>query len=73
MACTNTFPSTIASPRVHVTGIGDAALAQGYLCDPATKSDLRILAKPGLLLRLSRNLDKSRGFVNGALAVVLVW
>ena len=31
---------------------------------------LRILARPGLVLRLTRNLDKQRGFVNGALAVV---
>ena len=53
-----------------MAGIDDAALSEGYLCDPATKSDLRILAKPGLLLRLTRNLDKSRGFVNGALAEV---
>ena len=28
------------------------------------------MAKPGLLLRLTRNLDKQRGFVNGAVAVV---
>ncbi len=28
------------------------------------------MAKPGIVLRLSRNFDKQRGFVNGALAVV---
>ena len=27
---------------------------------------LRILARPGLLIRLTQNLDKARGFVNGA-------
>ena len=36
-------------------------LARGDLCDPATKSDLRIVAKPGIVVRLSRNFDKQRG------------
>ena len=45
-------------------------LEAGFLCDPASKSSLRILARPGVTLRLTRNLDKGRGFVNGALAVV---
>ena len=27
---------------------------------------LNILARPGLLIRLTQNLDKSRGFVNGS-------
>ena len=30
-----------------------------------------MLAIVGLILRLSRNLDKSRGFVNGALCMVI--
>jgi hypothetical protein len=51
-------------------GIGKAELEEGFLCDPSTKSRLRILARPGIVVRLSRNLDKQRGFVNGALAVV---
>ena len=53
----------------HV-GVGSAERAGGYYCDPTTKSDLRIVARPGVLLRLSRNFDKQRGFVNGALAEV---
>ena len=44
-------------------------LRAGYPGDPSSKSSLRILCKPGLLYRLTRNLDKRRGFVNGALAV----
>ena len=40
-----------------------------YLGDPASKSNLRILFRIGLVYRLTRNLDKARGFVNGALAV----
>ena len=49
-------------------GISAGDLTSGLLCDPATKSDLRILARKGILIRLSRNFDKQRGFVNGVLA-----
>ena len=42
----------------------------GYLCDPTTKSTLRIVAKKGILIRLSLNFDKQRGFANGAYAVI---
>ena len=42
----------------------------GYPPDPCSQSRLRILASPGVVLRLTRNVDKQRGFVNGALAVV---
>ena len=52
-------------------GITQKDLEAGFLCDPATKSALRILLRPRLLLRLSRNLDKGRGFVNGAFAEVV--
>ena len=51
-------------------GITDQDLAGGYYCDPATKSDLSIVAKPGVVVRLSRNFDKQRGFVNGAVGVI---
>ena len=44
-------------------------LRAGYPGDPSSKSSLRILCRPGHLCRLTRNLDKRRGFVNGALAV----
>ena len=70
LTVTNAGASEVSQAALHAKGITDAALSEGYLCDPLTKSDLRILAKPGILLRLSRNLDKSRGFVNGALAEV---
>ena len=42
----------------------------GYLCDPASKSPLRILARRGIKVRLTRNFDKQRGFVNGATGTV---
>ena len=31
---------------------------------------LRIVARPGVVVRLSRNFDKQRGFVNGAVGVI---
>ena len=52
-------------------GVSDIDLEQGFLADPASKSDLRILAKPGLIVRLTRNCDKRRGFVNGAVGIVV--
>ena len=51
-------------------GIEESELEDGYLCDTASKSELRILARPGIVVRLTRNLDKQRGFVNGATGVV---
>ena len=45
-------------------GVTDSDLDNGFLCDPQSMSDLHILARPGLVLRLNRNRDKTRGFVN---------
>jgi ATP-dependent exoDNAse (exonuclease V) alpha subunit len=70
LTCTNKGASEVCEAALALLGHSAKELASGYLCDPATKSDLRIVAKRGILLRLSRNFDKQRGFVNGALAVV---
>ena len=43
----------------------------GFLPDPNSHSNLITFTKSGLLLGLTRNLDKQRGFVNGALAEVV--
>ena len=45
-------------------------MEKGYPCDPTSKSKLRIVAVKGILIRLTRNFDKQRGFVNGAIAKV---
>ena len=45
-------------------------MSRGYLCDPASKSPLRFLARPCIKVRLTRNFDKQRGFVNGAIGAV---
>jgi len=42
----------------------------GFPGDPSVKGSLPILARPGVWIRLTRNLDKARGFVNGALGQV---
>ena len=52
-------------------GVSEAELKMGYLCDPSTKSNLRIVARKGILIRLNRNFDKQRGFVNGAYVEVV--
>ena len=42
----------------------------GYPGDPAVKASLPIIPRVGVWIRLSRNLDKARGFVNGALGQI---
>ena len=55
---------------MRAQGITDEQLKTGYRCDPTSKSNLKIIAKKVILIRLTRNLDKSQGFVNGAIATV---
>ena len=70
LADTNRGAASICAAALRVASITQEDLASGYLCDPQGKSQLRILARRGIVLRLTRNQDKVRGFVNGALAVV---
>ena len=70
LCTTNAGACNVCRAALLIKGITEADLATGYLCDPTTKSELRILARPGVLIRLSRNNDKQRGFVNAALAEV---
>ena len=70
LTCANSGASDVCTSALSVLGISAEELASGFLCDPATKSELRILARKGILIRLSRNFDKQRGFVNGALAEI---
>jgi len=70
LSCTNKGASDVCTAALSVMGISAGDLTSGFLCDPATKSDLRILARKGILIRLSRNFDKQRDFVNGALACI---
>ena len=70
LTCTNKGASEVCEAALRAKGITDEQLEAGYPCDPTSKSKLRIIAKKGILIRLTRNLDKTRGFVNGALAFV---
>ena len=70
LTTTNAGASQVCEAALDHIGLTHSELEQGYLCDPTTKSTLRIVAKAGVVLRLSRNFDKQRGFVNGALATV---
>ena len=70
LTVTNAGAAEVCKAALETQGIGEEELKSGSLCDPATKSELRILARPNIIIRLSRNLDKGRGFVNGALAVI---
>jgi len=69
LTATNKGSADVCRAALANRGISDDDLCAGYPGDPASKSNLRILARPGLVYRLTRNLDKRRGFVNGALAV----
>ena len=69
LTSTNRGASAVCRAALAHKGISDDDLLAGYQGDPASKSKLRILCRPGLLYRLTRNLNKRRGFVNGALAV----
>ena len=66
---TNKGASSVCRAALAHRGVSDDDLLAGYPGDPSSKSRLRILCRPELLYRLTRNLDKRRGFVNGALAV----
>ena len=70
LTATNRGSAEVCEAALRNLGIGASDLEHGFLCDPQTKSPLRILARQGIVIRLSRNLDKARGFVNGALAEV---
>ena len=68
LTITNAGSAQVCKAALRTQGVSEKDLESGYPCDPNTKSDLRIIAKPGLTIRLSRNFDKQRGFVNGAIA-----
>ncbi len=70
LTSTNKGAAEVCRAALRSLQVTEEELKSGYSCDPASKSDLRIVAKKGLLIRLTRNLDKQRGFVNGAVAEV---
>ena len=71
LCSTNRGAAEVSAAAVRYVGITEAELRQGFLPDPASKSGHRIVARPGVLVRLTRNEDKTRGFVNGAIGEVV--
>ena len=70
LTSTNAGAAEICEAALRLLKVTEEEQAQGFPCDYTCASDLKIVAKKGILIRLTRNLDKQRGFVNGALAVV---
>ena len=66
----DTGAAEVCAAAHRVLGITEEDLALGYRCDPASGSTLPIVARPGVLVRRTRNEDKTRGFVNGAVGEV---
>ena len=71
LTATNQGASEVCEAALELAGITKLMLETGYFCDPTSKSSLRIVAKPGVYIRLCRNFDKKRGFVNGAIGIVV--
>ena len=61
LTSTNAGAAEVCRAALGIRGIDDDDLAHGYLPDPALKSTLRIFARPGIVIRRTRNLDKTRG------------
>ena len=68
LTCTNKGSSDVCKAALEVEGVTDDEVADGYYCDPASKNNLGIVFKKSIIYRLTRNMDKARGYVNGALA-----
>ena len=71
LTATNRRAGEICIAALLNKGIAQADTDLGYYCDPTSKSLLGILAIAGIIIRVTRNLVKNRGFVNGALCVVI--
>ena len=53
----------------QLLGLGDF-VGKGFPTDPNQGESLLFYASPGVIVRLTRNVDKDRGYVNGAVGVV---
>ncbi len=70
LTVTNKGSDSINRLRVLKEGsVTQEELESGVIGDPGCAGG-NLVFKPGLRLRLTRNLDKTRGFVNGALCIV---
>ena len=54
-------------PRINEKDL----ISRGFPTDPDVGEKGYIVIRPGITIRLTKNMDKERGFVNGAIAVVV--
>ena len=71
LCVTNSGAEKVNAAALKHVGITEEDLEGGFPGEPHIKG-ANIVLRPGLQLRLTRNLDKERGFVNGALGTVHV-
>jgi len=71
LCVTNSGADRVNRAALLCSGLSADDIAAGFLGDPKVAS-LPIVARLGLTIRLTRNLDKDRGFVNGAVGTI-VW
>ena len=69
LCVTNKGAEEVNRIALRIAGITEDELDSGFPGDPKVQS-LNIVPRKGVHIRLTRNLDKDRGFVNGALGVV---
>ena len=67
LCVTNAGAAKVNRAALSLLQVSGSDLACGYRCGPKVRSDFPIVARVGLCIRLTRNLDKDRGFVNGAI------
>ena len=69
LCVTNAGADKVNAAALAIMGISESEQLAGFPGDPKVDAG-RIVLRPGLYLRLTRNLDKDRGFVNGAIGVI---
>ena len=69
LCVTNKGADEVNLAALSLLGIADDELAAGFPGDPKVHAS-RICPRVGLHIRLTRNLDKDRGFVNGAIGII---
>ena len=70
LCVTNAGADHINRAMLHTLGLLEKAERLGFPGDPNSGDSMSSFASPGIAIRLTRNLDKERGFVNGAMGYV---
>ena len=70
LTVSNKGAARVNAEALHIMGVTEADRAVGCKGDPKV-SDCRIVPRAGILVRLTRNCDKQRGFVNGAIGEIV--